>query len=65
MASTVMATAPTIVDAEDPADPPVVRQIPHPPNTHAHKVQNVGDILIQNQERPYFGKKLRSGSGAR
>lgn len=46
----------TIVDAEDPADPRVVRQIPHPPNTHAHKVQIVGDILIQNQERPYFGK---------
>ena len=46
----------TIVDVADPAAPRVVRQIPHPPNTHAHKVQIAGDILIQNQERPYFGK---------
>ncbi|MBI2090914.1 MAG: hypothetical protein HYT78_19595 [Deltaproteobacteria bacterium] len=46
----------TIVDATDPADVRVVRQMPHPPNTHAHKVQIAGDILIQNQERPYFGK---------
>lgn len=47
----------TIVDAEDPRDPRVVRQIPHPSNTHAHKVQVAGDILIQNQELPYFGGK--------
>lgn len=47
----------TIVDAQDPQDPKVVRQIPHPPNTHAHKVQIVGDLLIQNQELPYFGKR--------
>lgn len=47
----------TIVDAWDPQDPKVVRQIPHPPNTHAHKVQIVGDLLIQNQELPYFGKR--------
>src|SRR3972149_5067254 len=46
----------TIVDAADPQEPRVVRQMPHPPNTHAHKVQIAGDILIQNQERPYFGK---------
>src|ERR671914_689406 len=48
----------TIVDAADPQDPRVVRQIPHAPNTHAHKVQIAGDILIQNQERPYFDKSL-------
>ena len=47
----------TIVDAQDPQDPKVVRQIPHLPNTHAHKVQIVGDLLIQNQELPYFGKR--------
>ena len=44
----------SIVDAADPSHPKVVRQMPHPPNTHAHKVQIAGDILIQNQERPYF-----------
>jgi hypothetical protein len=48
----------SIVDAADPSDPKVVRQIPHPPNTHAHKVQIAGDILIQNQERPYFDRNL-------
>jgi hypothetical protein len=48
----------TIVDAADPEEPRVVRQMPHPPNTHAHKVQIAGDILIQNQERPYFDKTV-------
>jgi len=47
----------TIVDAADPEAPRVVRQMPHPPNTHAHKVQIAGDVLIQNQELPYFGKR--------
>lgn len=47
----------TIVDAQDPQAPEVVRQISHPPNTHAHKVQIAGDILIQNQEAPYFARK--------
>ncbi|MBI4527400.1 MAG: hypothetical protein HY695_26705, partial [Deltaproteobacteria bacterium] len=47
----------TILDGADPEDPRVVREIPHPANTHAHKVQIAGDILIQNQEKPYFGKK--------
>src|ERR671924_1703295 len=48
----------TILDAGDPSDPRVVRQLPHPANTHAHKVQIAGDILIQNQERPYFDRNL-------
>jgi hypothetical protein len=48
----------TIVDAAEPTDPRVIRQMPHPPNTHAHKVQIAGDILIQNQERPYFDKTI-------
>lgn len=47
----------TIVEAADPQDPRVVYQMPHADNTHAHKVQIVGDTLIQNQERPYFGPK--------
>jgi hypothetical protein len=47
----------SIVDAADPQDPRVVHQMTHPDNTHAHKVQIVGDILIQNQERVYFGSK--------
>src|SRR5512138_21302 len=48
----------TIVDAAEPENPHVVRQMPHPSNTHAHKVQIAGDILIQNQERPYFDKSV-------
>src|ERR687898_1195933 len=48
----------SIVDAADPIDPRVVRQLPHAPNTHSHKVQIAGDILIQNQERPYFDRNL-------
>ena len=47
----------TIVDAADPEAPRVVRQMPHPPNTHAHKVQIAGNVLIENQELPYFGKR--------
>src|SRR5579862_8320387 len=27
----------SILDCEDPAKPKLVRQIPHPPNTHRHK----------------------------
>lgn len=44
----------TILDASDPQKPRVVRQIPHAENTHAHKVQIAGNLLIQNQELPYF-----------
>src|SRR6266571_2856365 len=32
----------------------------HPANTHRHKVQIVGNVLIQNSEVPYFAK----GAGA-
>jgi len=42
----------SILDCTDPSDPQLVRQIEHPPNTHRHKVQIVGDVLIQNSERP-------------
>ena len=46
----------TILDCSDPTNPRVVRQIEHPPNTHNHKVQIVGNVLIQNSEVPYFGQ---------
>ena len=51
----------SILDASDPTNLKLVRQIEHPPNTHRHKVQVVGNVLIQNSEVPYFGD--RSGSG--
>jgi hypothetical protein len=44
----------SILDCADPSSPRLVRQIPHPTNTHRHKVQIVGNILIQNNEVPYF-----------
>ena len=37
----------SILDVADPTDPRLVTQMPHAPNTHAHKVQIAGDILIQ------------------
>ena len=48
----------SILDVADPTDPRLMTQMPHAPNTHAHKVQIVGDILIQNQERPYFENRF-------
>src|SRR5438309_8613558 len=46
----------SILDCSDPANPTLVRQIEHPANTHRHKVQIVGNVLIQNSEVPYFAK---------
>ena len=40
----------SILDVSDPANPRLLRQIAHPPNTHNHKVQIVGNTLIQNSE---------------
>jgi hypothetical protein len=40
----------TILDCADVENPQVVRQLSHPPNTHNHKVQIVGNTLIQNSE---------------
>jgi len=51
----------SILDCSDPSAPELVRQIPHEPNTHSHKVQIAGDLLIQNLEKPYFGQR---GTGA-
>ena len=51
----------SILDATDPSDLRLVRQIPHAPNTHSHKVQIHENLLIQNLERPYFAQKGASG----
>ena len=40
----------TILDCSDVENPKVVRQLTHPPSTHNHKVQIVGNVLIQNSE---------------
>ncbi|MBI3976474.1 MAG: hypothetical protein HY334_08800, partial [Armatimonadetes bacterium] len=41
----------TIVDVRRPASPRVVAQLPVPANTHAHKVQVAGDLMVVNHER--------------
>lgn len=41
----------SIVDVRDPRRPRVVGRIPSPPNTHGHKVQVVGDVLLVNREK--------------
>jgi len=40
----------SILDVKDPENPKLVRQIPKSKNAHSHKVQIVGNILIQNSE---------------
>jgi hypothetical protein len=45
----------SIVDVSNPRDPQVVRQIPIPENTHSHKVQLAGDILLVNHEQQLRG----------
>ena len=44
----------SILDGADPANPKLVRQLRHVPNTHHHKVQIVGNMLIQNRASAYF-----------
>ena len=46
----------SVLDISNPRDPQVVRQIPIPENTHSHKVQLAGDILLVNHEQ-----QLRAG----
>lgn len=41
----------SIVDVRDPATPRLVGRIPSSPNTHGHKVQVVGDVLLVNREK--------------
>lgn len=40
----------SIVDVRDPSDPRFVDRIPAAPNTHAHKVQIQGDLMLTNRE---------------
>ncbi len=51
----------SILDISDPALPRVVRQLKNPVNTHTHKVQIAGDILIVNYEKHGDGKPERAG----
>lgn len=41
----------SIVDVRDPRDPRLVARIPSFPNTHGHKVQIVGDVMLVNREK--------------
>jgi hypothetical protein len=41
----------SIIDVRDPGRPELVARIPSYPNTHGHKVQIVGDILLINREK--------------
>lgn len=40
----------SVVDVSSPENPRVVTQLPTPKNTHSHKLQLVGDILLVNRE---------------
>ncbi len=40
----------SILDVRDPSDPRFVGRIPAAPNTHAHKVQIQGDVMLTNRE---------------
>src|SRR5439155_3293889 len=42
----------SILDVSDPETPKLLRQLRHEPNTHRHKVQIAGPVLIQNCEKP-------------
>ncbi len=55
----------TIVDVRDPKSPRVVAQLPCPPNTHMHKVQVSGDLMVVNYERlpGYTGTDFKAGIG--
>jgi hypothetical protein len=44
----------SVLDCADPTAPRLLCQLPHPPNTHRHKVQVVGDVLVQNSEIPIY-----------
>lgn len=43
-------TGTSILDVRDPADVRLIARVPAAPNTHAHKVQIQGDIMITNRE---------------
>jgi hypothetical protein len=53
----------TILDVSEPAAPRVVNQLKNPPNTHTHKVQIGGDILIVNYEKYGKGPEMPERAG--
>lgn len=55
----------TVLDVRDPKSPRVVAQLPCPPNTHMHKVQVSGDLMLVNYEQlpGYPGSDFRAGVG--
>ncbi|GBD28250.1 hypothetical protein HRbin31_00263 [bacterium HR31] len=55
----------TVLDVRDPKSPKVVARLPCPPNTHMHKVQVSGDLMLVNYERlpGYEGSDFRAGVG--
>ena len=48
----------TLVDVKDPLRPSVLSKVKPPYNTHSHKVQVFGDIMIVNNEQ--LDKKISS-----
>jgi hypothetical protein len=46
----------SILDVSDATRPRLLRQLEHPENTRCHKVQLAGNVLIQNNELPYWAK---------
>ncbi len=55
----------TIVDVRRPKRPRVVAQLGVPPNTHSHKVQVSGDLMVVNHEKlpTYQGTDFSGGIG--
>jgi len=53
----------TIVDVRNPKAPNVIAQLRVPPNTHAHKVQVAGGVMVVNHERGpgYQGTDFSAG----
>lgn len=55
----------TVIDVRDPRHPRVVAHLDVPPNTHSHKVQVAGDLMVVNHERlpGYTGSEFSAGIG--
>jgi hypothetical protein len=55
----------TIVDVRNSKGPKVVAQLSVPPNTHSHKVQVAGDLMLVNHEQQpgYTGSNFSAGVG--
>ena len=47
----------SILDVSDPENPKLLRQLPKSKNGHSHKVQIVGNVMIQNSESLPYVKK--------